>query len=99
MYLPRSPPRGTAAWAAAAMAAAAVLTGPAPAFARPATDTNPRLSLTEARTVRAAALAALGREREAREEFDRAAALAAGLPYPAGEFAVEQARGADRRTG
>ncbi|WP_327247230.1 S8 family serine peptidase [Streptomyces sp. NBC_01320] len=41
MHLPRSPRRRTAAWAAAAMTAAAVLTGPAPAFAQPATDPSP----------------------------------------------------------
>ncbi|MFG2558641.1 S8 family serine peptidase [Streptomyces sp. NPDC048496] len=41
MHLPRSPRRRTAAWAAAAMTAAAVLTGPAPAFAQSATDTSP----------------------------------------------------------
>ncbi|WP_326792161.1 AAA family ATPase [Streptomyces sp. NBC_00841] len=64
-----------------------------------AEEVGERLSLTEARTVHAAALAALGREREAREEFDRAAALAAELPYPAGAFAVDQARGTDWTTG
>ncbi|MCX5113854.1 hypothetical protein OOK13_36495 [Streptomyces sp. NBC_00378] len=50
-----------------------------------------RLSLTEAYTVRAAALATLGRERAAHEEFGRAAALAAELPYPAGASAVAEA--------
>lgn len=54
-----------------------------------------RLSLTEAYTVRAAALAALGRERVAHHEFGRAAALAAELPYPAGAFAVVEAAGTD----
>lgn len=37
MHLPRSPRRRTAAWAAAAITAAAVLTGTAPALAQPAT--------------------------------------------------------------
>jgi tetratricopeptide (TPR) repeat protein len=64
-----------------------------------AEEVGERLSLTEARTVHAAALAALGREREAREEFDRAAVLADELPYPAGAFAVDQARGTDWTTG
>ncbi|MET8125289.1 S8 family serine peptidase [Streptomyces sp. NPDC005065] len=41
MHLPRSPRRRTAAWAVAAVTAAAVLTGPAPAFAQPAADTSP----------------------------------------------------------
>ncbi|MFD3491429.1 ATP-binding protein [Streptomyces sp. NPDC058690] len=50
-----------------------------------------RLSETESRTVHAAALAALGRERAAHEEFERAATLARELPYPAGTFAVDEA--------
>ncbi|MFJ6851167.1 ATP-binding protein [Streptomyces sp. NPDC091271] len=54
--------------------------------------TGERLSETEARTVHAAALMALGRRREAGEEFDRAAALCARLPYPAGALRVAQAR-------
>ncbi|MFE7704828.1 S8 family serine peptidase [Streptomyces sp. NPDC057486] len=41
MHLPRSPRRRTAAWAAAALTAAAVLTGPAPAFAQPPADAGP----------------------------------------------------------
>ncbi|MET7858594.1 S8 family serine peptidase [Streptomyces sp. NPDC005318] len=41
MHLPRSPRRRTAVWAAAAITAAAALSGPAPAFAQPAADTNP----------------------------------------------------------
>lgn len=57
-----------------------------------------QLSSTDARTVHAAALATLGRAREAHEEFGRAAALAAELPYPAGAFAVERAAGADWTT-
>ncbi|MDT9691597.1 AAA family ATPase [Streptomyces sp. P9(2023)] len=52
-----------------------------------------RLAETEARTAHAAALAALGRAREAAEGFDRAAALAAELPYPAGALRVARARG------
>ncbi|MEV8207562.1 hypothetical protein AB0P40_20105, partial [Streptomyces sp. NPDC079189] len=43
----------------------------------------------------AAALAALGRERAAHEEFERAATLARELPYPAGAFAVDEAGGTD----
>ncbi|MGW6095398.1 hypothetical protein ACWFRK_13720 [Streptomyces sp. NPDC055157] len=54
-----------------------------------------RLSETESRTVHAAALAALGRERAAHEEFERAATLARELPYPAGAFAVDEAGGTD----
>ncbi|MFD4941192.1 ATP-binding protein [Streptomyces sp. NPDC058409] len=54
-----------------------------------------RLSETDARTVHAAALAALGRAAAAHEEFGRAAALAGELPYPAGAFAVEEAGRAD----
>ncbi|MET8125291.1 AAA family ATPase [Streptomyces sp. NPDC005065] len=54
-----------------------------------------RLSETESRTVHAAALAALGRERAACEEFERAATLARELPYPAGAFAVDEAGGTD----
>lgn len=53
-----------------------------------------RLSETDARTVHAAALMTLGLEREAEEEFDRAAGLSAELPYPEGAFRVERARGA-----
>ncbi|MGY5030044.1 hypothetical protein ACWC9U_03465 [Streptomyces sp. 900116325] len=41
MRLPRSPRRRTAVWAAAAITAAAALCGPAPAFARSATDPSP----------------------------------------------------------
>ncbi|MEU4267407.1 AAA family ATPase [Streptomyces sp. NPDC026092] len=52
-----------------------------------------RLSETEARAAHAAALAALGRAAEAAEGFDRAAALAAELPYPAGALRVARARG------
>lgn len=52
-----------------------------------------RLAETEARTVHAAALAALGRAEEAAEGFDRAAALAERLPYPAGARRVAHARG------
>ncbi|WP_406388008.1 ATP-binding protein [Streptomyces sp. NBC_00887] len=52
-----------------------------------------RLSETDARTVHAAALSALGLEREAEEEFDRAARMSAELPYPEGAFRVELARG------
>lgn len=52
-----------------------------------------RLAETEARTVLGAALAACGQREAAREEFGRAAALAAELPYPAGTHRVEQARG------
>lgn len=52
-----------------------------------------RLSETEARTVHAAALMALGRRRKAGEEVDGAAALCARLPYPAGAHRVAQARG------
>jgi hypothetical protein len=69
---------------------------PASAETARAEEVGERLSLTEARTVHAATL---GREREAREEFDQAAVLAAELPYPAGAFAVEQARGTDWMTG
>ncbi|MCX5314064.1 AAA family ATPase [Streptomyces sp. NBC_00154] len=54
-----------------------------------------RLSETGSRTVHAAALAALGRERAAHEEFERAATLARGLPYPAGAFTVDEAAGTD----
>jgi hypothetical protein len=54
-----------------------------------------RLSETESRTVHAAALAALGRERAAHEEFERAATLAGELPYPAGAFTVDEAGGTD----
>ncbi|MGR6319044.1 hypothetical protein Q2K19_30740 [Micromonospora soli] len=43
-----------------------------------------RLAETDARIVHAAALAELGREREAADAFGRAAALAEALPYPAG---------------
>ncbi|MET7561067.1 AAA family ATPase [Streptomyces sp. NPDC005479] len=50
-----------------------------------------RLSETESRTVHAAALAALGQERAAHQEFERAATLARELPYPAGAFAVDEA--------
>ncbi|MFE7397236.1 ATP-binding protein [Streptomyces sp. NPDC057557] len=50
-----------------------------------------RLSETDARTVHAAALTALGREAAAHEEFGRAAALADELPYPAGAFTVDEA--------
>lgn len=53
-----------------------------------------RLSETDARTVHAAALMALGLEMEARAEFDRAATLSAELPYPEGAFRVTRARGA-----
>lgn len=42
-----------------------------------------RLAETDARTVHAAALAELGRERDAADAFRRAAALAEALPYPA----------------
>lgn len=51
-----------------------------------------RLSETEARTVHAAALAALGRPDAAEAEFTRAATLAAQLPYPAGTTRVTHAR-------
>lgn len=51
-----------------------------------------RLAETEARTVLGAALAAIGRPDAAREELDRAANLAAELPYPAGAFRVVRAR-------
>ncbi|MEW1689630.1 ATP-binding protein [Streptomyces sp. NPDC091265] len=51
-----------------------------------------RLAETEARTVLGAALAASGQQGAAQEEFDRAAALAAELPYPAGAFRVDRAR-------
>ncbi|WP_433916864.1 ATP-binding protein [Streptomyces sp. NBC_01744] len=54
-----------------------------------------RLSETGSRTVHAAALAALGRERAAHEEFERAATLARELPYPAGAFTVDEAAGTD----
>lgn len=52
-----------------------------------------RLAETEARTAHAAALAALGRERESAAGFDRATALADALPYPAGARRVAWARG------
>lgn len=55
--------------------------------------TGERLSETEARTVHAAALTGLGRQREAVEEFDRAAARSAQLHYPAGVLRVAQACG------
>ncbi|MFE1548520.1 hypothetical protein [Streptomyces sp. NPDC058718] len=55
-----------------------------------------RLAETDARTARAAALVALGREREAAEGFDRAAALAEELPYPAGARRVAEPAGAGR---
>ncbi|AXE77059.1 hypothetical protein [Streptomyces atratus] len=54
-----------------------------------------RLSETDARTVHVAALAALGREAAAHEEFGRAAALAGELPCPAGAFAVDETDGTD----
>lgn len=57
-----------------------------------AEEVGERLAETEARTVLGAALAACGRPDAAREEFGRAAALAAELPYPAGAFRVEWAR-------
>lgn len=57
-----------------------------------AEEVGERLAETEARTVLGAALAACGRPDEAREEFGRAAALAAELPYPAGTFRVKWAR-------
>ncbi|MFF0396204.1 S8 family serine peptidase [Streptomyces sp. NPDC005248] len=41
MHLPRSPRRRTAVWAAAAITAAAALSGPAPAFAQSAADPSP----------------------------------------------------------
>ncbi|WP_392669297.1 S8 family serine peptidase [Streptomyces sp. LN785] len=41
MHLPRFPRRRTAVWAAAAITAAAVLSGPAPAFAQATTDASP----------------------------------------------------------
>ncbi|WNI25630.1 hypothetical protein [Streptomyces sp. ITFR-16] len=59
---------------------------------RRAGQVGERLAETEARTVLGAALAACGRRQAADEEFGRAAALAAELPYPAGSFRVEQAR-------
>ncbi|MFC9386950.1 ATP-binding protein [Streptomyces venezuelae] len=60
-----------------------------------ATGAGERLTETAARTVYAAALAALGHEDESVAAFDTAAELAAGLPYPAGVRRVELAR---RRT-
>ncbi|MCX4514592.1 AAA family ATPase [Streptomyces sp. NBC_01619] len=51
-----------------------------------------RLAETDARTVHAAALAELGRERDAAEAFRRAAALAESLPYPAGSRRLALAR-------
>ncbi|MGW8885569.1 ATP-binding protein [Streptomyces sp. NPDC055749] len=54
--------------------------------------TGERLSETEARTVHAAALAALGHTQAAEAEFTRAATLAAELPYPAGASRVTRAR-------
>ncbi|MFD3659964.1 hypothetical protein ACFWVF_05060 [Streptomyces sp. NPDC058659] len=57
-----------------------------------ATRAGERLSEAEARTVHAAALVALGRRREAEEEFDRAAGLWARLHYADGVLRVAQAR-------
>lgn len=54
--------------------------------------TGERLSETEARTVHAAALAALGHAGAAEAEFTRAETLAARLPYPAGASRVTRAR-------
>jgi tetratricopeptide (TPR) repeat protein len=51
-----------------------------------------RLAETDARTVYSAALAALGRKEEAKEEYAAAESLAARLPYPAGLRTLELAR-------
>nr|WTB28529.1 AAA family ATPase [Streptomyces sp. NBC_00830] len=51
-----------------------------------------RLAETDARTMHAAALAELGRERDAAEAFRRAVALAESLPYPAGSRRLALAR-------
>ncbi|MEU9828141.1 ATP-binding protein [Micromonospora chersina] len=51
-----------------------------------------RLTEVEARTVHAAALGELGRDRESAESFAAAAELAAQLPFPAGLRRIELAR-------
>lgn len=78
---------------------AELLSGNAEAAARRAAEetaraeqVGERLAETEARTVLGAALAACGQQDAARQEFDRAATLAAELPYPAGAFRVDRAR-------
>ncbi|MET9676308.1 AAA family ATPase [Streptomyces sp. NPDC006482] len=80
------------AWALLACGRAPEAVAVAAAEAERAERAGERLAETEARTVHAAALAALGREREALEGFDRAAALAEELPYPAGARRVAEAR-------
>ncbi|MEW2488107.1 tetratricopeptide repeat protein [Streptomyces sp. NPDC048411] len=99
------PTEGSSPRSAALLAWAELLSGqPERAVRRASAETvraeqdGERLSLTEARTVHAAALATPGRAREADEEFDRAAELAAELPYPPGAFTVEQARKTDWTT-
>ncbi|MFE5715736.1 ATP-binding protein [Streptomyces sp. NPDC056501] len=80
------------AWALLACGRAAEAAEVAGAEVGRAERAGERLAETDARTARAAALAALGREREAAEGFDRAAALAEELPYPAGARRVAGAR-------
>lgn len=59
MHLPRSPRRRTVSWAAAAITAAAVLVGPAPAFAQAPSDADPG-----AAKVDSAVLTAVGKGKE-----------------------------------
>nr|WTB30158.1 hypothetical protein OG781_12240 [Streptomyces sp. NBC_00830] len=99
---PTLPADGSDPSAAPLLACAELLSGhPERAARRAATETlraarvGERPSETESRTVHAAALAALGRERAAHDEFERAATLARELPYPAGVFAVDEADGTD----
>ncbi|WP_242427725.1 hypothetical protein [Streptomyces sp. Root431] len=80
------------AWALLACGRAAEAAEVAGAEVGRAERAGERLAETDARTARAAALAALGREREAAEGFDRAAVLAEELPYPAGARRVAGAR-------
>ncbi|MEU2243568.1 AAA family ATPase [Streptomyces sp. NPDC018338] len=80
------------AWALLACGRAAEAAEVAGAEVGRAERAGERLAETDARTARAAALAALGREREAAEGFDRAAALAEELPYPAGARRVAGTR-------
>ncbi|MEV6249224.1 AAA family ATPase [Streptomyces sp. NPDC051742] len=81
------------AWALLACGRAGEAADAAGAEAARAERAGERLAETEARTAHAAALAELGRTRESAAEFDRATALAEGLPYPAGVRRVACARG------
>ncbi|WP_143060315.1 hypothetical protein [Streptomyces sp. TLI_105] len=83
-----------AAWAHLTAGRTELAAGLSSAEAARAAPAGEHLTETAARTLHDAALAAMGRTREAEEGFATVAALASLLPCPVGRWRIQQAAGA-----